>query len=331
VNGGKQLMINELNYLYENVNGLISKGNNCFVGRCPLCGDSKKSQNKKRFNIKDTGKGFIYHCWNCGQSGNIIKLYSILENVSLNDAYNVFHDYSNIKSLFKRDFTTNQVSKTETANNFNYILEDCISINSTPKGEIEKQYLNILRDFRKHRKIKIITDIAIKGKYKNRIIIPVYDETTNLIYFQARRIYGHMLPKFLNPTSPKELLIPNYHLIKNVDSVIVTEGLMDCYSINGPATCCLGKEINDNFIYKLYDKCREIIIALDNDNDGIEATKKIYYNSAYNKKLKYFFNPFSNIKDINDLLCSNKIENIYNFIIEQSLNYMETKIHISRW
>jgi hypothetical protein len=48
-------------FLMENVENIdILKSGTHFQGRCPLCGDSKKSKKKKRFHLQFESESSIY-------------------------------------------------------------------------------------------------------------------------------------------------------------------------------------------------------------------------------------------------------------------------------
>jgi hypothetical protein len=195
-------------------------------------------------------------------------------------------------------------------------------------------YLTKLAEFRKSRHIpdNIKLYIAYKNKFKNRIIIPVTNNG-DIIYFQGRRIFADMQPKYLNPDFPKEYVIPNIDKFDLSMPIIITEGLLDCYSIGSQATSCFGKEINDDFIDRINCKKFNLVIAMDNDADGYKAIKKII-GSKHGRKMRYFLMPekYKQCKDINELACTLRL-NIYDFIINNTIDYGETlvKIKLDRW
>ena len=74
-----------------------------------------------------------------------------------------------------------------------------------------------------------------------------------------------------------------------------------------------------------------LILALDNDNTGLYNIKKILgisndrytKESKYRKKLDYFFINNNSIKDINELSIAYNIDNMYEYIVENTIGYFE--------
>jgi 5S rRNA maturation endonuclease (ribonuclease M5) len=321
-------------FVLENFDNVKIKGNQ-ITARCSLCGDSAKSKRKARFNLKYNDKETLWHCWNCGNSGNFYKLYALIKKIDINQAYNecesIEHTFNGFNSaiFYKRDIREDKPAEIPTAN-FNHILKDCFTEYNYPPGILNEVYIGTLREFRRTRCVStnIPLFISYRGEYMGRIIIPIYDVGGNIIYFQARRTNEIDQPKYLNPVFPREAIIPNFDFFDGLNDIIITEGLLDCYSIDSKnVTCCLGKEIDDSFIERIRTKCKKIIIALDNDKEGINATLKIIKDSLYNGRMKYFIMPdkYKDIKDINELLVNmnGKNINMYSFIINHT--YEHTK------
>lgn len=307
-----------------------------FLCRCPMCGDSKKSQYKRRFNLDYNNGVPGWHCFNCDEQGNFIELYSRIKGISYNDAKREVIKYDG--SYFKKKLNgyqkrpnDNTDDKEVEYDDFNWIKKYCYSLSSDNKKEIgilEKKYLNELKKFYENRKIPIEYKIYICywDRYKNRFIIPIFNEIRRIIYFQARRIPGTGLrPKYDNPVSPKELCILNKHRFDNNKSIIVTEGLIDAFMVeNYQGTSCLGKEISEEFLKELFNYTNEdVIICLDNDGEAYKSLSKFITKNKYAKKVKYFLYPkkFQSYKDINNISVKYKNLNIYDLIIKNSVNH----------
>jgi hypothetical protein len=137
-----------------------------------------------------------------------------------------------------------------------------------------------------------------------------------------------MEPKYKNPYFGKGDIILNKNSFDNNKYIVITEGILDAYSVGEQGTSCLGLDLSKDYIEKISNLTNiGIIVALDYDDPGIESVEK-YYNEVlrefYNKiKIKYFLMPnyFKKYKDINKLKVKEKIENMYEFIIENSYSY----------
>ena len=319
----------------------VSNNGTHFLARCLLCGDSKKNPYKKRFNL-DWNNGVPgWHCWNCGRHGNFIEIYSIVKGLSYDDAKKeLFHQWKSkedTKERIKRKqrAVDNPKRRTEVEeDNFNFIREKSWSI-----YDEENRYVKALKDFYVSRKIpdKYILYICYEGKYRNRIIIPIFNEHRDIIYFQARRIpKTGLMPKYDNPVAPKELCILNKNHFDRSKNIIVHEGLVDAFMVGDQGTSCLGKEISEELVFallKLTDK--NVIVALDNDSEAYKSLSRIMKKNKYAQKLKYFLYPaeYREHDDINSIVrASEQGINVYKMITQNSVSYSTayTKLSISK-
>lgn len=321
----------------------VSSNGTHFLSRCILCGDSKKNPYKKRFNLNWNNGNPGWHCWNCGKHGNFIDIYSIVKGISYDDAKKELLKFDKdliekqMKSYKKRPIKQKKNKKEE--DNFNFMFQKMYGMNSNNDGILSKKYLTVLKEFYKSRKIPSEYKIYIchSGKYKNRIIIPIFNQNKDIIYFQARRIpKSNIIPKYDNPIAPKELCILNHYLFDPEKYIIVFEGLIDAFMVGKQGTSCLGKEISEELIIELLKYTNKgVIIALDNDSEAYKALGKFMNKNKYAKRVKYFLYPsdFKDHSDINSYIKKKNEEiNIYELIIHNSVNYSTayTKLFISK-
>ena len=312
-----------------------SKGGTHFLARCPLCGDSKKNPFKKRFNLDYYNGVPGWNCFNCGEHGNFYDIYSIMKGISYDDAVERLQnpewkrgDRRKNDEVKKRLDKKKEVKEEIEFTYYNSILEDC-------KNPPER-YLNALKNFRQDRKIPQWAKLYIcyQGRYKNRIIIPIFDNE-DIVYFQARRIpKTKLVPKYDNPASPKEIIIVNYNLFDPDKYIVVSEGIVDAWMVGTQGTTCLGKFISEEFLEKLFAMTKKgVIIALDNDKEGAKALRKFMDENKYSRKVKYFFHPseFTDYDDINSIVRHRHVENVYELITQNSVNFSTaiTKLTIS--
>lgn len=328
-------------FVYENLSQVTTSQNGThFHARCILCGDSKKSLSKKRFHLDFNDGNPIYHCFNCSESGSFLQLYSQLKGLSISQAKKDLYKFNPnnlIQQLSKRK--SSKIIKEIEYTDHSYIIDDCISEDRVIESISYRSRLNILKDFRKSRYIPSQYNLflAYKGNYKGRIIVPIYDENDNMVYFQARRIPdSNIQPKYKNPTIKKGDIIFNRHKFKSDKSIIVTEGLIDAKMIGDQGTSCLGTEITNSFIKSIYSMTdKNIIIAFDNDEPGYKALTNFMSGSRYSKKVFYFLTPpeYKDCKDINSCVVKrSSVEGIYEFVVKNSYSYPAayTLSHIQR-
>jgi hypothetical protein len=120
------------------------------------------------------------------------------------------------------------------------------------------------------------------SKYKNRIIVPSFDDTGELNYFTARAIFDHFSPKYENPKVERENIIFNEININWNKELYLVEGVFDAFKCTDNCVPLLGSELSGD--YKLFQKIVEnttpVILAL--DPDAIHKTLNIA------KRLKEF-------------------------------------------
>ena len=312
------------NFCIENLDQVkITKNGSSILARCPICHDSNKSSTKKRFHL-DLKQDWIYHCFNCNTAGNFIGLYAHIKGMSYKDAYREIYSFEKQIENFKKEVHIKEEKKEYIEQNFNDILVDCISEKDFPNSIVQTKLLEKLKEFRESRKIfNYPLFVCFNGQYRNRIIIPIY-KGSDIVYFQARAINDSNL-KYINPEVEKSSIILNENNFNKEKHIIITEGILDALSVEN-GTTCLGASISNDFIETLYTKTnKNIIIALDNDERGIQETINILETSSFSEKLLYFITPFKE-KDLNELLVNSSSENLYEIVVENSFTKFEVNL-----
>jgi len=104
-----------------------------------------------------------------------------------------------------------------------------------------------------------------EGEYKNRIIIPSYNEDGKLNFFTGRDFFDTNHMPYKNPKWRKDIVGFEYHINWKYP-VIVCEGVFDAMAIKLNAIPLFGKTVPEKLKQKLNHKqVREIYIALDSD------------------------------------------------------------------
>ncbi len=312
---------------------LYIKGNTINM-RCMLCGDSKKSLRKRRLSVVcDNGMSF-YSCLNCGRSGTFAELVSELKGIPISEAIKQVEsiEFDDIKKCLTSHPSAAKIEE-RIESDLSYIIKDCISINSDVSGIINTKYKEHLIKFIHDRKIppEYANNIfvAITGRYKSRFIISIYHNNT-IVYFQGRAIYDHMEPKFDNPLIEKTGIIMNIEYFQRDKYIIVTEGIIDAMMIeNHQGTPVLGGSVSDDFLDKMFKHTdKGIIIAVDNDERGDKERYKLLNDSKYGKMLRYYLTP-PPIKDLNEYKIKNNITNMYDTVVNNSVDHFTLSIRNS--
>lgn len=319
-------------FVQENFpNVSISRNGTHFNFRCPFCGDSEKNIRKKRFHLQFKDEESIYYnCFNCNTSGSFYDLYGMIKGISSTDAYKDLNKFNPeiIKSRVKNSsYKSKEKIEYLPKNCFNDFLEkECIEDIATPNGLVETSLHNALLKFKEERRITQKLYVCKEGTFQKRIIIPVFDND-KCVFFQGRRILETMNPKYLNPSVEKENIILNKDNFERDKFIIITEGILDAYSIGNQGTTCLGASIPDDFFEILFTYTNAgVILALDNDDVGKKEMAKTIQKSSFNKRLYYFM--LNDYKDLNEFYVKTGCPDVYKYILDNKYDYLDAYIKL---
>lgn len=268
--------------------------------RCPFC-PPHYQDGKKKLSV-DFNKN-VYHCWRCNAKGKASELLSNYTQVSHMDVVN----YTFSRENLMKGVLYNKTEKKE-VNTSELFAYDAISL------KIIENNLNNAKIYLNKRGIsdKDIEyyDIRVGKKntaFKNRIIIPTYDDFKNVCYFVARDYVNPDNPrKYLNSAgSNKSCHVWNLNHAKENDIIIICEGCFSGISADRvpdmTAVCTYGKFMSNIQAKLIAEKHpREIIMSLDGDVPFKEVRDNIkLLRNYYKGPISYIVIPDK--KDPNDL------------------------------
>tara|TARA_Y100000592_G_C5476881_1_gene322826 strand:- start:995 stop:1939 length:945 start_codon:yes stop_codon:yes gene_type:complete len=252
-------MLSEKIKIVKNIFGFYRKQNNEYLFRCPYC---KHHKNKLSVNFDAN----VYKCWVCDARGkNIRRLVRRFGDMS---------SLSQWDSLTGYDFATSKQT-----------LESLLFDDEEKQGRI---YLDMPAGFKtltkKNKSIsdypaynyllnRGLTDYDIlrykigyctEGKYKNRIIIPSFDDEGYLNFFVARSYIGDKM-KYKNPNVSRDIIFNELNVDWDSD-VILTEGVFDAIVARN-AVPILGSTLRETskLFQKIINFDSSVFIALDPD------------------------------------------------------------------
>jgi DNA primase len=109
------------------------------------------------------------------------------------------------------------------------------------------------------------------GKYHNRIIVPVLNQSEQLVSFIARDYTGNLKPKVLTPPSLEgrhgiKDYVFNLHRAAITGHLLIGEGIFDAISLGVRGVCLFGKSASPSQIAKIINKkVTRVTICLDPD------------------------------------------------------------------
>jgi DNA primase len=230
---------------------------------CPECGHHKR---KLSINL-DRG---AFKCWVCNYRGK-----SIRRLVRKHGTYNNLKDWDEIygrPNIANFDFLF--AEKEEEVKVDVQMPEFFRSLLRKDLKFVDKEPFNYLanRGLTKEDIIKWKIGYCNSGEYKNRIVIPSFDDDGELNYFIARSYRGDYF-KYKNPKATKDVIFNELFIDWDKDLTIV-EGVFDAINA-GNAVPILGSTLHSgsNLLRKIVRNDTPCYIAL--DPDAAEKERRI--------------------------------------------------------
>lgn len=273
---------------------------------CPFHGE-------KTASMSFTDEENLFHCFGCKEGGDIFKYIQLINNVEFQESVEIAADkYSFSLTYTDSKFETNQKNLIEQIKKISdYFIknmnemksEDAVAylkdrelegedIKNYKIGFAEKDEKKIIEFCKSNdisdsdfKKLGLFSD---KGNFlfKNRIMFPITNFRSEVVGFGGRALedYG---PKYLN-SSESSIYKKNRTLyflsnflkdIKKNKFVIIVEGYFDVIAFNklgySNVASPSGTALTIQQLSQISKYTDEIYLCFDNDNAGIEATKRI--------------------------------------------------------
>ena len=273
---------------------------------CPFHGE-------KTASMSFTDEENLFHCFGCKEGGDIFKYIQLINGVEFQESVEIVADkYSFNLTYTDSKFETNQKNLIDKLNkitdyfirNMNELKSDQAvaylksrklegeDIKNYKLGFAEKDEKKII-EYCKNNNIsdsdfKKLGLFSEKGNFlfKNRIIFPITNFRSEVVAFGGRALedYG---PKYLNSSESSIYkknrtlyFLPNFLKdIKKNKSAIIVEGYFDVIAFNklgySNVASPSGTALTIQQLSQISKYTDEIYLCFDNDDAGIEATKRI--------------------------------------------------------
>ena len=288
-------MTDEIEVLLELIEDVLDKPKKVYGSKhqygydCPNCMDIKgldKGDNKG--NLEINLNKFVYHCWGCGISGPLGKLFDSYGTKKQKKVYNLIKP----EELKQQENKKPKLKLPE-----GYTTFEDSNPRFIPHIEAYKylQSRGITDEIIKKYKI----GYTVTGDFAYRIIVPSFNKEGVLNYFVARSWVPRKM-KYKNPTAAKDEIIFNEGMIDWNKDVYLCEGVFDSFFLDNPIVM-LGKKMSSLLFETLYANAKgNIIICTDGDawSDGLKLYHELNGGALYNK-IKIIKLPMD--KDICDL------------------------------
>ncbi len=241
--------------LNETLGNYIDKGHE-YLFTCPSC-----NHHKRKFSI-NLDKN-VFKCWVCDYRGRnirrVIRRFGSYLQLQKWDSISDRADLERFADLFNED-------KFETGSQKVQLPEEFVSLTSDKvpaTGRHAMKYLDP-RGLTKADILKWKIGFCFEGEFRNRIVIPSFDEDGDCSYFIARSYTGDSY-KYKNPRASKDIVFNDLFIDWNEDLVLV-EGVFDAL-IAGNAVPILGSTLRSgsDLLRKIVRNDTPIYVALDPD------------------------------------------------------------------
>lgn len=297
--------------------------NNLYNFRCPVCGDSQKNKNKTRGYLYQVKNNTNFKCHNCGASMSLNNFIKTLDG-TLHKQYTM--------EKFKDGHTgKNFVVETPKLEFKKPVFKKSINLPKASSNPTAKKYLENRKidpdKFYYADKFKSWTNTQKKtfdnvGRDEPRIIIPMYDETKNLIGFQGRAL-DKSPNKYITIMIQEEAA--KAYGIETIDknsTVYITEGPFDStFVCNSIAMCGADGDVhswgisNPVWIYDNEPRNREIVQRINRTIDSGDSV--IIWPTNIMEK------------DINDMVLAG--HDVMSMLELNTYQGLEAKIKFNNW
>ena len=221
-----------------------------------------------------------FHCFACGESGPFYKLIAQLDDVPEKEAKKLLKEEETVQLTINRiESSLNSIAEEEQSIDF-------YSLKSFHKYFIDATVNDSSKNYLLRRKIKLKTakkfDLRFStfGRWRNRIIIPIYTADGKLLSWAGRSIVPTHR-KTLKKRSARSALYGLYELLpKKSNAVVIVEGEFDAMYLQQcgvPAVARMGTmSLTSKQRSLLVKYFNEIVLSYDADSAGYKAMRRDY-------------------------------------------------------
>lgn len=222
---------------------------------CPFCGDDPSTH----LGISPER---LLNCWRCGTRGSVIKYVMTMERCSFYDA----------KKIVEEEFIDETLKhlhqdKEEVIKNQKVIFPTMKTLNSDHLKYLEKRGFDPYEIERKYKLSATGRCIGDNKKYSYRIIIPVYVNHmpvsfTAMDYTDTRQRYIHS-DNSRSAINMKNVL---YNVDTVRDTVVVVEGVTDCWKIGDSCVATMGNVVTTHqILFLVRRKVQRCFVLFDSE------------------------------------------------------------------
>lgn len=309
--------------------------------RCPYCGDSKKSNAKKRAYFIEEREGYYFYCHNCFTNRSI---QDFLKDLSLQ----LYEDYryEDFKETAKEKETTIDVSKFKTKTRFKKEINFGVSIREdrgivreyAEKRKIPEEFYDSLYSSRVCDIVKQLKRYSFhKTLIKNKdvcLVIPFFTDSKDCSYIALRTVEDTSFMRYLVLEILDEC--PKIWGLDRVDwnqEIFIFEGQIDAMMVsNSLSLSGAGGGSSVEFIKRKINNRDNVIFVYDNElkkNDSIRRQAELRIEDGFRVFIPDY--RFNGIKDANEAIVNGLFNQVSlrDYIKQRSFCDMMAELELS--
>lgn len=327
----------------------IKERNEEITCQCPFHMNKK---NFSTFSVRYTPKyserrseeNYFYHCFSCGESGDIIRLISFLKNCTYSRALKLFN-----KKVVQAGVTVNGLERAMLAHRTRLKAFGNLPIANLPEPAVsQKRALNYIesRSEEAHNIINVKYVMrkyglycVDKGRYIGRLIMPLYDLDGRTIGMDDRAMFDTTRKSLHESNSKFNMMLGGIYQAIDKSVGVLVEGMFDLLQTE----CAIRKlgledygvvdltgtgfsEDRAKLLLEVFDR---IIILLDNEPEAIKRSNKIYRMLMDDMEVYNHTYMYHKEKDPG-ILCLEEFENVLKIEKKSKILLMQERINRSK-
>lgn len=300
---------------------------------CPYCGDSSKDKTKARGNVYKSSKNIIkYKCFNCGIGPMSMTAFLKDNNSPLYKEYllDIYPKKAKVKKKKEINFKVRNLIKIDTKISLSKAIDNQKCLKYLTNRKIPNEHLDRFYysdNFCKYINEEYEYGIERVPKKDERLILKC-EKDGNLLGFVARSLDSSSSLRYINAKLSKEsenLLFNCDNIDKNKD-IYVLEGALDSLFVdNSISINQAGLSIAEKYFPK-----EKLVLVWDNEPRNEQISNMI--KRAIDNGFRVVIFPSSvKEKDVNEMVLSNKYNNIKSLLSDNTYSGLEAKLVYNYW
>lgn len=321
------------NYVFTYVGYVkYNKYKNSYNGGCPFCNEGSSWGKKARFYyLADQDR---VSCFNCGYSGGTIQFIKDVSGLSFGEIIRESQDFDLIPIDLKyklkgMDFNLKRNTDTLPKNSIN--LCDKEQVLYYKDNNIVRLALSFIQKRRLLSGVNSPKSLYLSlddFTHANRLVIPYYNESGKIIFYQTRKLLDDDTPKYLSKGDSDKSLYGVHNIDVNIPYIFVFEGAIDAFFVKN-AVCVSGIQEKSKILFTELQKeqirtypFHEVIWVLDSPYlDNAASLKTQILLDQGQKVFNWPYKIGKKYKDINEICVDRGINEIpYNFFVKNLID-----------